>query len=352
MDTVSLGCAVVRTTAFDAAMGFMGYLGHGTLGAAVGILVYAYGFIYSRPKTKQMGAAILITLVISGIFVQVLKQSLQMPRPRVTASYGFPSGDASTAFGLAAVLGLSSPVLSPFFFLSATIAAISRLYYRAHFVRDVIAGALLGSGVGIAVTKKLFHPWKIRKSHWTTYLGWCFTLVIGFGAVAFFFKLEKSIEVHRVENSEDSRSYPKPIRINFGTSEARNLLHYGWSVDEKWMGGKLGVVWAEGLASELQVVLPYSADYRFRLHLFPYAPKGPACQRAEIKINDVSVTRLHLDQGWNWYEFRVPKKVIKTGKNDIQFYFDYAQSPKSLGLGADMRRLSAAFSSLQVIPEN
>ncbi len=352
MDTISLGCAAIKSSAFDAVMYFMGYFGHGTLGVAVGIVLYGYGFIYTRPKIRQTGAAVLVTLVVSGILVQVLKLAFQMPRPTPRASYGFPSGDASTAFDLATVLGLSFPLLSPFFFLSATLAAISRLYYRAHFVRDIVGGALLGSGVGFVVTRKLFLSWKNRKFHWATYLGWCFTLLIGFGAIAFFLALEKSVELHRISNYEEPHSYSKLIRVNFGTPETRTFLHYGWSVDEQSTAGKVSFVWAEGLASELHVVLPYAADYRFRLRLFPYAPKGPACQRAEIKVNGIPVTRLHLNQGWNWYEFRAPRQIINSGKNDIEFYFDYAQSPKSLGLGSDARRLSAAFSALQATPEN
>ncbi len=350
MDAIDLGCLALRSSASDVLMGPLGYFGHGIVGAAVSIALYLYGFIYDQRKMKRAGLAFLLSIVAAGILAQLLKLSLQMPRPKLRASYGFPSGHASAAFSMAAALGVIFPSLSPVFYLLATLAAISRLYFRAHFAWDVAGGALLGTAVGIAITKRLVHPWKARKIHWTTYAGWSFTLTVGFAALMFFLAVEKNIRSHEIANPDLSRMPSERVLVSFGTPEARSLLDYGWSVDEKWMEGKLPVVWAQGLASELHVFLPNSADYRFRLHLFPYSPKGLACQRVEIRVNDDSVARLLLEQGWHWYEFRVPKAAIKTGKNDIEFYFDYADSPKARGLSPDVRPLSVAFNSLEAVP--
>lgn len=349
MDAVYLGCLALRSSLFEATMGPLGYFGHAIIGGTAGIVLFAYGFFYGNQKMKRAGLAVLLSIIVAGTLAEILKLSLEMPRPKLRASYGFPSGHASTAFGLAAALGVSFPNLSPLFYLLATLTAISRLYFRAHYVWDVIGGALIGSGVGIAITKRFIHPSKTENSPWTSYLGWSFTVAVGVAALLFFLALEKNIRIHRISDSDASQITSERILVNFGTPDARSLLRSGWSGDEKWMEGKLSVVWAEGLASELQAFFPHSGDYRFHLHLFPYMPKGPACQRVEVKVNAVFVGRLHLEQGWNWYEISVPKEVIQSGKNDIQFHFDYAQSPKSRGLADDARPLSVAFSALEAV---
>ena len=95
--------------------------------------------------------------------------------------------------------------------------------------------------------------------------------------------------------------------------------------------------------------LPAPQDYRFRFNSFPYSPKGPACQRVEVRVNGQFVTTVSLGKGWHWYQIDVPQKAVHAGRNFIQFSYDYAESPRSRGLGLDERRLSVAFDSLQVV---
>ena len=96
--------------------------------------------------------------------------------------------------------------------------------------------------------------------------------------------------------------------------------------------------------------LPAVQDYRFRLHVFPYPPTGTACQRIEAKLNSTVVVKIFLERGWHSYEFNVPKTAIKAGKNDVQFFYDYAESPKSRERSSDERALSVAFDKLEVFP--
>ena len=88
-----------------------------------------------------------------------------------------------------------------------------------------------------------------------------------------------------------------------------------------------------------------------RLRLFPFAPKGPSCQRVEVTVNSDFVARLHLERGWYTYEFGVRKTIIKRGNNYIEFFFDYPESPKR-GISTDERALTVAFDSLVAIPES
>ena len=185
-----------------------------------------------------------------------------------------------------------------------------------------------------------------------TTLGWSVTAVAALTALVFFLSFERSIRVHRIANSHPPGASRAPISVDFGTPEARRLLGHGWSIDESWIVGTLSVVWAKGSASALSVPFPASENYRMRLRLYPFAPIGPSCQRVEVTVNRVSIARLHLQRGWHNYEIDVPKTAVRTGNNEIQFSFDYAQSPKSRGTSPDERLLSVAFDLVEFIPEN
>jgi hypothetical protein len=148
-----------------------------------------------------------------------------------------------------------------------------------------------------------------------------------------------------------AESRPDGVLVDFGVPEARAFLDYGWSGDEQWMDGKLSVVWAQGFASALRLPFTHQGNYRFFLHLYPFMPKGPACQRIDTRVNGIPAARLHLEQGWHWYELKVPEKAVREGINNVQFSFDRAESPRSLGLSADERPLSVAFGSLVAVPD-
>jgi len=352
VEVIGIGCLVVRSSLFESSMVLFGYLGHGFTGTMIGLVLIAYGYISDNRKMKRAGLAVLLSIAIAGLSVNILKVVLQMPRPIPTASYGFPSGHASTAFGIAAALGVAFPKLMPFFYLLAVLTGISRLYFRAHFVWDVIGGVLIGILLGTLITKRLINPLKTTNKNWVTTLGWSATAFATLTALVFFLSFESSIRVHRIANSHPPGASGAPISVDFGTPEARRLLGYGWSIDEKWIVGTLSVVWAEGSASALSVPFPASENYLMRLRLYPFAPIGPSCQRVEVTVNRVSIARLHLERGWHNYEIDVPKTAVRTGNNEIQFSFDYAQSPKSRGTSADERLLSVAFDLVEFIPEN
>jgi membrane-associated phospholipid phosphatase len=61
------------------------------------------------------------------------------------AAISFPSGEATTAFALAAALACIYPRGSLAFFAAAGLTALARLVQGSHYVSDVAAGALVGS---------------------------------------------------------------------------------------------------------------------------------------------------------------------------------------------------------------
>jgi undecaprenyl-diphosphatase len=98
---------------------------------------------------------------IIGIFVfKLLKRISRRPRPCQIEphcwaeilppdQFSFPSGHTMTAFSIALVLSYFYPSLQwPMYFLAISIA-VSRVVLGMHFLSDVLAGAVLGSGLGL-----------------------------------------------------------------------------------------------------------------------------------------------------------------------------------------------------------
>ena len=98
------------------------------------------------------GAASLVT--------GVLKEAFDRERPPVAdASLGsltpipdnpsFPSGHSATAFAAATAVAIVSPRLRVPALAIAAAVGLSRVYLRVHFPLDVLAGALVGAGLGV-----------------------------------------------------------------------------------------------------------------------------------------------------------------------------------------------------------
>jgi len=104
----------------------------------------------------------MVTMVVSQILIGPMKNLYQRERPPdslvETTSFSFPSGHAvsgaAIAIGLVIVLFPAGPkrrnleILAGLF---AVFMAMSRVYLRAHWASDALAGAALGAAVAIGV---------------------------------------------------------------------------------------------------------------------------------------------------------------------------------------------------------
>ena len=137
------------------ALSYAGSFGFVWLAIAVGIS----GFSWSRPWLwTRVGAAILIAESLSG----GLKEWIERDRPAVAdpepetlvelpVTYSFPSGHATVSFACATVLALAVPRLAWPLFALATLISFSRVYVGVHYPFDVLAGAVLGVAIAIAL---------------------------------------------------------------------------------------------------------------------------------------------------------------------------------------------------------
>jgi membrane-associated phospholipid phosphatase len=125
------------------------------------------GLLYFYFKRKQQSYALLISFLVSGLAVQIIKNLVNAPRPRLFFEAGqylyfidgvslanhssFPSGHTATAFAIATVLVimLKNKRLQLFILMAAALVGYSRIYLAQHFLLDVIIGASIGTASGV-----------------------------------------------------------------------------------------------------------------------------------------------------------------------------------------------------------
>jgi undecaprenyl-diphosphatase len=117
------------------------------------------GFSWRRPwLLLRVAVAILLAEMVSGL----LKVAIERDRPplanpdpaplvHLPATYSFPSGHATVGFACATVLALAVPRLTWALVALAALIAFSRVYVGVHYPGDILAGAVLGVGLGVLV---------------------------------------------------------------------------------------------------------------------------------------------------------------------------------------------------------
>jgi len=132
-------------------------MGDGWLWYSLGAILLAFGGMRGYAAVGAAGSA-----AILGIFIfKTLKHLSHRPRPchlqphcwatiLPPDQFSFPSGHTMTAFSIAIVVSYFYPTLEgPLYFLALSIG-LSRIVLGMHFLSDVLAGALLGSALGVA----------------------------------------------------------------------------------------------------------------------------------------------------------------------------------------------------------
>jgi undecaprenyl-diphosphatase len=88
-----------------------------------------------------------------------VKLAVRRPRPKLKglpplagapSALSFPSAHATSSFAAAAAFGRVAPGARPALFAGATAMALTRPYLGMHYPSDVLAGAVLGTAIGLA----------------------------------------------------------------------------------------------------------------------------------------------------------------------------------------------------------
>jgi len=134
--------------------------------------VYVAGMLRGDNYLKSSGKEGVFALLLSSLFVHLLKASFERPRigkgtgaidyflqnPYVfdlTGKYNsFPSGHTAASFAVAYVLARKFPRFSGLFYLTAFLVGISRVYLGSHYPTDVLAAAFLGVASGYLLLAK------------------------------------------------------------------------------------------------------------------------------------------------------------------------------------------------------
>jgi undecaprenyl-diphosphatase len=119
------------------------------------ILLY---FLASDPFWKQWAVIQFFWIAILAVVVMTTKFIVRRRRPegewganyRNTDPHSFPSGHAARAFLIAVIAaGLGRSWLAVILWIWAPLVALARAAMGVHFLSDVVAGALVGTAVGI-----------------------------------------------------------------------------------------------------------------------------------------------------------------------------------------------------------
>lgn len=137
--------ASIRNPVLTQAMEFTTDIGELYLGVPI-VLFLVYGL---EGKNKKIFWSLFIGLIIITGLSFVVKEVVQRPRPEgiavlVEESSSFPSNHAGVAFAMFGIIYYYVRKYPLGFYSLAALIALSRVYLGAHYLSDVIFGALLG----------------------------------------------------------------------------------------------------------------------------------------------------------------------------------------------------------------
>ncbi|MFB6242368.1 MAG: phosphatase PAP2 family protein [Candidatus Nanosalina sp.] len=126
------------------------------LGSTIFAAIVIAGLWYMGDR--ETAEELFFSLVTVNIIVRGVKSLVSRPRPQgaVTGSftYSFPSGHAATAFLMASVLSARYPGLRRFLYGLAALIALTRVLLGLHYLTDVLAGSVIGLGIGYLVNNR------------------------------------------------------------------------------------------------------------------------------------------------------------------------------------------------------
>lgn len=148
-----------HTRLSDRYLSLVSDLGEGAGWASAGVLLASLDGARGRRAALASTAAAGLGTVVAQ---RLLKPIFRRNRPwftreaaRVvgtrTPDHSFPSGHSAASFAAATALSAFYPRARPILFITAATVGLTRVHLGHHFLSDVVAGAMLGCGIGGAM---------------------------------------------------------------------------------------------------------------------------------------------------------------------------------------------------------
>ena len=134
---------------------------YSSLWIGTGAVLYLFGGGSGRRAARRGLSAVMLTSVTVNVLAKSLYRRRRPVRDdeslsdsrlvRMPESPSFPSGHSASAFAFAVASSSAMPAFAAPLRLVAASVAYSRVHTGVHYPGDVIAGALIGSGIGQVV---------------------------------------------------------------------------------------------------------------------------------------------------------------------------------------------------------
>lgn len=154
---------LVGNKLFDTIFYYLTYLGDGLFMPVILILILLYNARLGIYSTLSFFAAAIVTNILKYQFFnnvdrpyQIFQWTVHVPIKYVNAAdlhihNSFPSGHATQVFAIFMCLAFyaSKPEFKFLFFIVAVLAAFSRVYLSQHWLPDITAGSIIGTGFSV-----------------------------------------------------------------------------------------------------------------------------------------------------------------------------------------------------------
>jgi undecaprenyl-diphosphatase len=185
IEFIRLACPLVGSALLERVLQVLDLLAHGLSAAAIGLALLLAGLLLRNRLFVRVGLAVLLVAAIAGLAANGLKLVFRVPRPQTPGSFSFPSGHATTAFAVAAVLARAFPPAGPLFAFVAVFGGLARVYFRDHYLNDILAGGFLGTGIGLAAAARVLpRDGGARPAPRSRRRGWALVALLTIPAVA------------------------------------------------------------------------------------------------------------------------------------------------------------------------
>jgi hypothetical protein len=126
--------------------------------AGMTIGLFSAGRISRGDKFRATSYDLSQAIIVNAVYASALKITVRRERPDGSNNLSFPSGHASNAFAMAAVVARHYPKLAIPVCGAAAYIAVSRMAANKHYLSDIVAGGGLGWGIGRAVVRRNGRP--------------------------------------------------------------------------------------------------------------------------------------------------------------------------------------------------